>query len=350
MSKKALLRLTISGLICALLPVSQVSAGSGSPATSGEKKKCVSTGTAKATFNLKHGPTSRTSKPLVYKVSAAETVCLFYTVESVSAGGKSQTSVVLRRVETSAKVSHSGYLPEKNNAAALDLLHPGSPRYNGRTAPGSELVYSHLNPFILVYQPDKEAAPYANTPEPTYDVFQEAPYDDEDLDDYGGSFTKGAANAAWSSLLEAGFSCSKNGCRPKKGSATAKTSYTTTPGEDLFYYNLSYGRMGFRPQVGIFTRGGQDDPATPEDEEHLGQSTGIVAYWDFGPACGAEACPSGVRPQTSIKTAKLVTRSGYLDRYYADQWYHQSNTFLGLPAKHRECGGEGYPVSVHNSC
>lgn len=302
-TRKALLLLTASGLVCALLPFSPASANSDKPALPGssslaEKKKCLSTGTAKATFSLK---ADETSKPLRYTVSAVETVCLFYTVEQISAGGKSQNSPVVRRVEMSSKVSHSGYLPQNGNAAAVNLLP-----YEGRG-----LVSSSLQPFKLDYS-NKESKLFS-----FYDNLNHSGY--------------GSADSAWDSLLEAGFSCSKGKCRPNKKSATGNAvTHSTSPGDSWFYYGSSYGRMGVMPNVEINTGAAVMDF----------QESGGVAYWDFGPACGPEACPSGFRAQTSIKTS----RGTYKD------WYHQSKTFVGLPASLRECGWEGFPVSVSTSC
>jgi hypothetical protein len=284
-SRKLPILLATSTIVLSMFAVAPAAA------SSSVKQKCVSPSTASETFRLKASSDSLTQS---YKVSVKAKVCLTYTMVSKLVRGKQISQPEVSVISEEMTVSHSGYLPERDGKAAIDLLPRGA-------GVGSLTLVESLTPrAVSGGTPGFVFTRYSNYHENF--VYLGSPSD-----------------TAWGQLIESGFSCSRGKCRPvKKSVVLTYTQALTIPSSSRVFLNVSVGvnvgRDIYRPPVNI--------------QRYTAKQSYL--YWDNGDPCGTEfasAC-TAIKPLTSFKS-----QDSSLNHF--DAWA-QTKTFVGIPSSLRE--------------
>jgi hypothetical protein len=275
-SRKLPILLAASTIVLSLLTVAPASA------SVSVKQKCVSPGTASETFRLQADSASAAQS---YKISVKTKVCLTYTMVSKLVRGKQISQPEVSAISEEVTVSHSGYIPERNGKAAIDLLPSGA-------GTGSLTLVESLTPRAVS----------GGTPGFVFTRYSNYNYNHV----YLGS----PSVTAWGQLSESGFSCSRGKCRPVKKSVVLKyTQALNIPSSSRVFLNAS---------VGVNVGG---------DIYRAKQS---YLYWDNGDPCGTEfasAC-TAIKPLTFFRS-----QSSSLN--HQDAWA-QAKTFVGIPSSLRE--------------
>ncbi len=277
-SRKLPILLAASTIVLSLLTVAPASASS----SGSVKQKCIGTVIASETFRLKADSASATQS---YKISVKTKVCLTYTMVSKLVRGKQISQPEVSAISEETTVSHSGYIPERNGKAAIDLLPRGA-------GIGSQTLVDSLTPRAVS----------GGTPGFVFTRYSN--YHEDFL------YLAGWAENGWDQLMEPGFSCSRGKCQPVKKSVVFKyTQALNIPSSSRVFLNVSAG-----VSIGV-------------DVYRAKQS---YLYWDNGDPCGTEfasAC-TAIKPLTSFKSEKSSFE-------YYEAW--ESNaTFVGIPSSLRE--------------
>jgi hypothetical protein len=199
--------------------------------------------------------------------------------------GKQISQPEVSAISEETTVSHSGYIPERNGKAAIDLLPRG-------TGIGSQTLVDSLMPRAMS----------GGTPGFVFTRYSN--YNQDFL------YLAGWAENGWDQLIESGFSCSRGKCRPVKKSVVFKyTQALNIPSSSRVFLNVS-------ASVSV---GG--------DIYRAKQS---YLYWDNGDPCGTEfanAC-TAIKPLTFFKSQNSSLG-------WQEAWA-QTATFVGIPASLRE--------------
>jgi len=267
-------------------PVSAASKG----AVPGEKKHCLTTKVSRtASF-----PGSAGGSPTGFKytITVAPKVCLLYVDARNIVAGRRVTQPRVIGYRADVKVSHSGRLPA--NPAGTHVLF-WSPTDGKNSWPYRGTATA-------------EVAKLDKGTDGRFDVVLAA---------VGALGVEAAAEQAFASLLEAGFKCSKTGCRPAKASALSGLSGRWSPLEGDVRYVLHV--HGFLQMPPACRDEGQERACVGGELV----SNSALSFWDHGtPSVVREGVS---RSQNTIKREKFGI---------ADAWCGEG-VFMGVPAANR---------------
>jgi hypothetical protein len=264
-------------------------------AASGVRKSCHTIASTEK-VDLPAPVSGGVKNKLTYKIGVSVKFCLHYTTAKRKVDGRSVKQVSVRKVESSTKVSHSGYLPSVSGSG-------DTPDFAALDRSGS---YTDYPAFVVI---DNFEAKWANGRFALTGSGDAAEFDT-------GWHAMQDGRALYQSLKDAGFTCRGGRCKPKKSSVTGPT-VTYVPGSDV----VNAGAI-FSPEDN--TRTGITLWVSA-----LGVAKHVQLYWDTGDICPADACTG--KTVTQLRAANSIRKFTEISVRYSRGPFL---SFLGIPAEY----------------